>query len=252
MLSSDLHIHTVMSGHAFCTVNECIETAQKCNLSLIAITDHGPAMEHSANEGYFEMAARLPKLHGSLNVLFGCEMNILDKDGSVDLSAETMSELDIVLAGLHGRTSYAGSSEADNTAAIINAMKKHSLINIITHPYRVEFPVAIPDIVYASKEYNVLLEINASLLLKAIQNPFEENNVQIIHKTAEMIQLLQSTETCYIINSDAHYSGEIGISSSSLEILITELGILPDSVLNGKLDLLKEIIPAISKCAGVL
>lgn len=143
MLRSDLHIHTLMSGHAFCTINECIEIAHMRGLSLIAITDHGPAMEYSAHEGYFEMSTRIPKLKDGVNVLFGCEMNIMNESGDVDLSAKTMSGLDIVLAGLHARTPYNQTGEAKNTTAIINAMMRHPEINIITHPFRVEFPISV-------------------------------------------------------------------------------------------------------------
>jgi putative hydrolase len=250
VLKSDLHIHTVMSGHAFCTVNECVETARKRGLSLIAITDHGPAMEHSAHEGYFKMSTRLPKTFANLEVLFGCEMNILSKSGDVDLSAKTMSNLDIVLAGLHERTSYAGSSEAENTAAIINAMKRHPQINIITHPYRAEFPVSIADIVQAAKEYNVILEINVALLLRTLQHKAESNCTIVVSKTAELVHCLQSTGSRYLINSDAHHSSEIGITADSLGILESELGVCPEFVLNDNSDLLKQFVPSITLCGG--
>jgi len=247
-----MHIHTIMSGHAFCTINECIEVAQRQKLSLIAITDHGPSMQHSAHEGYFEMSERVPKSFANLRVLFGCEVNILSKNGDVDLSTQTMSKLDVVLAGLHARTPYIGSSEADNTSAIINTMKRHPSIRIITHPYRADFPVYVPDVVYAAKEYNVLLEINASLLLKAIQNRTNEKASRVIHKTAEIIRLLQSTATGYVINSDAHHSSEIGISSASFDILSAELGIRSEFILNNRNELLSKFIPAIKKNGSAL
>jgi histidinol phosphatase-like PHP family hydrolase len=62
MLSSDLHIHTVMCGHAFCTVDECIKAARYKRMSLIAIIDHGPSsIPH--------MKAILKCLQGSLKDL---------------------------------------------------------------------------------------------------------------------------------------------------------------------------------------
>lgn len=245
MLSSDLHIHTLMSGHAFCTMNECVEAARRCGLSLMAITDHGPAMEHSAHEGYFEMAARLPKRMDGLNVLFGCEMNILNKAGDVDLSAKTMSGLDVVLAGLHERTPYDGSGEAKNTAAIINAMKRHPGIHIITHPFRAEFPICVKDVVQAAKECHVILEINLPLILKAMENKENGNFAAIVDKTAELVSCTHSADGRYVISSDAHYSDEIGIRDEQYERLARELGILPKYVLNDKMDELKSFIPSI-------
>ena len=250
MLISDLHIHTMMSGHAFCTINECIETAQNRGLSLIAFTDHGPAMEHSAHEGYFEMFARLPRLFGGLNVLFGCEMNILNKSGDVDLSKETMSGLDIILAGLHERTPYKGTGELENTSAIINAMMRYPEINIITHPFRAEFPVSINDVVQAAKEYNVLLEINLSLLLSAIRQKSNGKFATIVNKTAELISCLQLSGSGYVINSDAHYSEEIGINDEQYKLLTSELGILHEFVLNDNIVSLKHFIPSIRLSGG--
>lgn len=252
MLKSDLHIHTMMSGHAFCTANECIEAAQDSKLSLIAITDHGPAMEHSAHEGYFEMCARLPKWFGELNVLFGCEANILNRDGDIDLSASTMSELDIVLVGLHERTPYAAASEVDNTVAMINAIRRHRSISVISHPFRAELPICVSDVVNASIEHHLLLEVNAHLLLRAIATRSEEKSAQVIAQTAEMVQLLQANKIGYIINSDAHHSSEVGIPAPSFRLLSKELGILPEYVLNDNLDLLKKYIPAVGERGGAL
>ncbi|MDE7431192.1 MAG: PHP domain-containing protein [Lachnospiraceae bacterium] len=251
MLRSDLHIHTLMSGHAFCTMNECIDMAQNRKLSLIAITDHGPAMEHSAHEGYFKMSKRLPKLIGRLNVLFGCEMNILNSVGDVDLSNETMSELDIVLAGIHTRTPYSETGEAKNTTAMINAMMRHPEINIITHPFRAEFPISVCDIAQAAKEYNVILEINLSLLLRAINSKTDNNFAIVVDKTAELISCIHSEGGSYLINSDAHYSNEIGIDNEQYKTLIAELGILPEYVLNNNINALKSFIPSIIFDGGV-
>ena len=245
MLTTDFHIHTVMSGHAFCTFNECIEAAQNNKLALIAITDHGPSMEHSAHEGYFEMSTRLPKRFGTLGVLFGCEANILNREGDIDLSTKTMSGLDIVLVGLHEKTPYDGISESDNTNALINSMRQYQSINIISHPFRAEFPISVSDVVYASIEYNVLLEINTPSLLCALMNRSEAKSVQVIKRTAEMVEILQANNTGYIINSDAHHSSEIGICTSTLGLLSQELGISSEYVLNDKPDLLKKYIPAL-------
>lgn len=246
MLRSDLHIHTLMSGHAFSTLEECIGAACRRGLSLMAITDHGPSMEGSAHEGYFEMSARIPKQADGMNVLFGCEMNILNESGDVDLGARAMSGLDILLAGLHARTPYDGAGEAGNTAAVINAMKRHPNISIITHPFRAEFPISVRDVVQAAKECHVILEINLPLLLKATDNKGDGNSGLIVDRTAEMVSCTHSAGGRYIISSDAHYSGEIGIEDSQYRKLMGELGILPEYMLNDKIEELKRFIPSIA------
>lgn len=246
MLKSDLHIHTLMSGHAFGTFDECVKTAEKKGISLIAITDHGPAMEHSAHEGYFEMALRLPKNINGVNVLFGCETNILDCRGNIDISENTLLGLDIVLAGLHKRTSFFSSGEADNTKAIINAMKKYPEINIITHPYRYDFPISVRDVVQAAVEYNVILEVNASVFVKSFKNKARSEAIWEIDKTAEMISYLNSLGIGYVINSDAHCTYEIGISDELYSLMEAKLGIKKEYVLNDRIDILKGYIPSIN------
>lgn len=246
MLSSDLHIHTLMSGHAFSTVDECIKEAKNKGLSVIAIADHGPAMEHSAHEGYFEMSTRLPKHINGIQVLFGCEMNIINKSGDVDLSHKVMSGLDIVLAGLHARTPYIQAGEAENTAAIINAMVRNPSIQIISHPYRVDFPVSVCDVAQAAKEYNVILEINVYLLAKAIETNSDSASKVLIDKTSELVSCIHSIGGSYLINSDAHYSGEIGISHAQYQMLEAKLGIRQEYVLNDDFETLRGFIPAIS------
>ncbi len=245
MLMTDLHIHSIMSGHAFCTINECIAAAQKKGLSLIAITDHGPSMENSAHEGYFEMASRVPKKIGDLKVLFGCEANVIKTNGDIDLSIKTMLGLDIVLAGLHARTPYAGTTVKENTTALINAIKKNPTINVITHPYRAEFPVSIEEVTFASMEYDVLLEINVPTLLRAITRPKIKENFDVICETAKMVDILQKKNKGYIIGSDAHYSTEIGICDSTCGVLFDALGILPEYVLNNKFEKLVKYIPSV-------
>ena len=62
----DLHAHTVASGHAFSTLDELAGVAAVCGLEMIAITDHGPSMEGSPHDGYFEMVGRVPSVVGAL------------------------------------------------------------------------------------------------------------------------------------------------------------------------------------------
>lgn len=45
----DLHTHTIVSGHAYNTMNEMIRAAADKNLKIIGITEHAPAMPGSTN-----------------------------------------------------------------------------------------------------------------------------------------------------------------------------------------------------------
>lgn len=241
MIAADCHVHTIMSGHAFSTLKECVDHAQKIGLKMLAITDHGPSMEHSAHDGYFEMGNRIPKRFGTLAVLFGCEMNILSSSGELDLPSSVIPRLDFVCAGLHGRTPYTGSSESANTTAIISAMKHHPEIDMITHPYRAAFPVSIGDVVQASEETDTLLEINLSVVKQAMNN-YGSSNKTVIEKTGEMISLLQSHGRGYLVNTDAHIHTEIGIHHSTIAELSKLLGIKSVYILNDNMEWIGNIV----------
>ena len=40
---ADLHTHTLVSEHAYSTVNEMVQSAKEKGFLALAITDHGPA-----------------------------------------------------------------------------------------------------------------------------------------------------------------------------------------------------------------
>lgn len=208
MLKNDLHVHTIASGHAFNTVSEIFEYASKNSMVIVATTDHGPNMEHSAHLGYFETLTRLPKLVNGVIFLKSCEANILDVDGNIDIPLNIQDKLDFLMAGIHDRTSYSKTENSvdNNTMAIINAIKKNH-IKIISHPHRPEFPIDINKIVKFCADSNVALEINLSTLIT------NQSNANFINEIKYLIQ--ESVEFCtkLTVSSDTHYISELGDNS---------------------------------------
>ena len=198
-IKSDFHVHTVSSGHAFSTLYENALFAKKHNIRTIAITDHGSGMTNAPLLSYFENSYRVPNTVEGVQVLFGCETNILNCDGMLDLPDNILKNLDIVLASIHPDTPYSANDIDANTSAIINCMKSKK-VDIITHPYTHYFPTRIEDVVLSSIEYDVLLEINYSLLVRSIN----ANDLVTISEMRKMVDLLNSNNRSYIINSDAH------------------------------------------------
>jgi putative hydrolase len=230
-----------MSGHAFCTLNECVQNADKKKMAFIGITDHGPSMEHSAHEGYFEMSRRIPPKIGRIGILFGCEANIIDKNGMLDISKKIQNDLDIVMAGLHEKTPYQYHLELDNTTAMVNAMCKNR-IHIVSHPYRANFPINVKEVVAVAVSKNILIEINKNLILNAISNYGDSESKKVISETSKMIDNLQLAESGYIINSDAHHTDEIGINESDFNTMKNCLGIKEKYVYNNNYPELKKYI----------
>lgn len=52
-LVADLHMHSVMSGHAFGTIRELAFAASERGLKLIGVTEHGPGIPGTVDPIYF-------------------------------------------------------------------------------------------------------------------------------------------------------------------------------------------------------
>jgi putative hydrolase len=242
MLTADFHVHTLMSGHAFCSFNECATAAAAKGLTVLGLTDHGPALERAPYEGYFSMAPRVPRHLPPVKILFGCESNILDLDGTLDLPKRTLDRLDLVLAQVHHRTPYTGQTEKDHTAALVNAIKKNR-VHIIPHLFRPDFPVTLEEVLPVAIDRRVLIEINKSLILDAIARPASATARLILARTADMVEFLQARDEGYLINSDAHHTLEIGVSAADLDLMSRHLPLESRYIYNDRLDLLSDRIP---------
>lgn len=97
----DIHTHTIASGHAYNTIYEMAQSASRKGLALLGISDHGPAMEGSASKHYFRSGRCIPRELYGVKILFGCELNIMDYDGGIDLDEVFASPLDYGIASLH-------------------------------------------------------------------------------------------------------------------------------------------------------
>ena len=245
MLTADFHVHTLMSGHAFCSFNECAADAAAKGLTVLGLTDHGPAMENAPYKGYFSMASRAPRHWPPVRILFGCETNILDLDGTLDLPKRILDRLDLVLAQTHHLTPYAGRTEKDHTTALVNALKKNR-IHIIPHLFRTEFPVTLEEVLPAALDQRVLIEINKSLILGAIGRAESSQPARhILARTADAIEFLQARGEGYLLNSDAHHTSEIGVSDDELALMSRHLPLENRYIYNGQLELLADRIPAL-------
>ena len=235
MLKIDLHIHSIASGHAFNTVYELAKAAQEKGLEMIGITDHGPAVLGGPTKLYFYVTRRVPKKLFDVEVLMGCEANILDNNGLLDLPKEVLSMQAIVFAGLHKYTSYTGKSIEYNTQAILGAMKS-PYVHAISHPCDTYyFPVDIEKIVKKASEYDVALEINCSRLKRFAHSK------EVIEQTKTMIKQAHKHDVKMLISTDAHVASEIGDDSIIDQLNLRKI-IPKDNILNVSTQAVKEFI----------
>jgi len=223
MLKVDLHTHSIASGHAFNTIYEMVSEAKERGIKLIGMTEHGPAMGGAPYPGYFSMSDEIDELYG-VKVLLGIEANILSKEGKIDLSDELLKKQGIVLAGLHSRTPYQNNSLENNTLATINAMR-NPLVQIISHPYHVKFPVDIKKVFDEATQTKTLLELNNRRFY------YEASNESFLNAYRELVEYSKKYGYPLIIGSDAHVAKKIGEDSSVMAVS-DQIGLTSDILLN--------------------
>jgi len=198
MIKLDVHTHTVMSGHAYSTMQEMVTAAQQKHLDILGITEHAPGIPGTCHPIYFRNLHVVPRQYDGLRLLLGAELNILDTKGTLDLDEYYYKMLDLRIAGIH-LLCWEGGTIEENTQGMINAIR-NPWTQIISHPGDGTADLLFEPIVLAAKETKTLLEINNSSL-----NPVRKKETAL-KNNLEILRLCKRYEVPVILSSDAHIS----------------------------------------------
>lgn len=166
-IQGDLHIHSNWSdGHDSI---EAIAIAAKAHgYHYIAITDHsaGRGIAHGLDaQRLKQQIGEITQLNHRLKgirILSGVEVDIR-ADGSLDLPAEILTDIDVVIAAIHSGMTQ---SQEQITRRIVGAIK-HPDVDVIAHPTcrllgeREPTAVDMEAVFKAAASYHKALEINA-------------------------------------------------------------------------------------------
>ena len=218
---ADTHTHTLMSGHAHSTAMENINEAKRKGLKFIAITDHTGKMPASPHETYFAcMWSALPDEYNGVYILRGCEANILDEDGTLDLSEKNLGRLEWRIASIHALLTPPMDFER-HTKLWLNVAKNPN-VDVIGHSgeeaYRFDYERVIPEF----KKYGKVVEINAS---SAKSRPTSIKNC------TEIARLCAKYGVPMVLSSDAHFASQVGEVEKSIEI-VRAAGVPEELILN--------------------
>lgn len=207
----DVHTHTIMSGHAFSTLQEMIAEGQRKGLKILGVTEHGPGIPGTCHPIYFRNIHVVPRQYGDMRLLLGAELNILNTKGELDLSDFYYQRMDLRIAGIHGLC-WEGGTPEENTEGMIAAIS-NPWTNIISHPGDGTAKLIYEPIVLASKEHHTLLEINSSSM-RPIRgfNEAKDNYIEIL-------RLCKRYEVPVILGSDAHIASDIANYEHCLPLL---------------------------------
>ena len=219
--STDLHTHTVASGHAYATVNEMLQRANELKLEAIAITDHGPGLPNGPHVFHFTNQERFKTIPGNCIVLSGVEEDLAGPNGEVFLPENVLNSLEVVLVGLHPYPN--GWAYTNSTKLVLKSLlaaMENPLIKGVTHPVNNWFNFnsnKIKEIVKNARPTGTAVEFNLSKI-----NGLESRLLEFLDLAAEFNAPL-------MINSDAHAVHELG-DFTNMENFAHK--IIPENVVN--------------------
>lgn len=231
-LIADLHMHTLVSGHAYGTIREMAQAAKERGLKLIGISEHAPGIPGTVDLFYYINLHVIPRVIDEVEVLHGCEINVLNS-GELSLEQKYIDHLDYAIIGIH-RPCYEDEGRVKNTENIIKCMQNEK-VHFVSHPDDDHNPLDYEMLVKAAKQYRVALEVNNSSLVK------KEKRLNCYENYRTMLHLCEKYRVPVIVSSDAHdpsWTGEFQLACELLE----ELGFDETLILNNDIEKLKEFI----------
>ena len=218
---ADTHTHTLMSTHAYSTLIENINEAKKKGLKFIAVTDHTGTMPGSPDNTYFTcMWSGIPDEYEGVYILRGCETNIIDENGNVDVPDGVMDSLEWVIASIH---SYLTKPfDFDTHTKIWTNIAKNPHIDVIGHCGEERFSFDYEKVIPIFAEYGKIVEINASSFKT---RPTCKDNCM------KIARLCTKHNVPLVVSSDAHFASDVGNFDLAIKNL-TEAGIPESSMLN--------------------
>ena len=208
---SDLHTHSIVSGHAYSTLLENINYCAEKGIKILGTSEHAPSMPGAPHYWYFGNMKVVPRVINGVTILRGCEANILDIDGSLDMTDESSRNLDYMIASFHEPV-FKPKSKEENTAAILNVMDKYDKVEILGHLGNPNYELDYEAIVKKAKEKNIMIEINNSSLLGSSRVGSDVN-------CKKVALLCREIGTKVILTSDSHINTCIGVFNKGIELL---------------------------------
>lgn len=219
---ADLHTHTNVSQHAYSTAYENIMEAVRKGLVAVAITNHGPSMPDGASEGHFRNLRVMPKDMRGVRVLRGVEANIMDYDGHIDMTEDTIkNRLDVCIASFHDDVCQPGTIE-EHTMAYM-ALAENKRVDIIGHSGTEVFKYDYEKVIRKFADQEKIVEINEATF---------KVRPSSIQNCMTIARLCKKYGVHVMIDTDAHFCSLIGYCPKSIKML-NEIDFPKELVING-------------------
>jgi putative hydrolase len=206
---ADTHTHTVACDHAFSTIAENAATAAQRGLRFLCMTEHGSSMQGAPSRIYFDaMHTALPEMIGSVVILKGAELNIMNDEGGFDLPDSIIQKMDWVIASMHTEE-YVPAEKENHTKAWLS-VAENPLVDVIGHCGDGRYPFDEDVVLPAFKKHGKIVEINNNSF--RVRKGSKENCERIARKCAEL-------GIPVVVSSDAHFHEAVGLFPSPIALL---------------------------------
>lgn len=244
----DTHTHTIFSRHAYSTIEECVRAAADAGLELYAATDHYSAMLFPERPGgpdlrdyqFFLNLHDWPRMWHGVEVLRGCEADIVDLEGNLfghdvtvdrgiagdlrskptTLLADVLKECDYVVASVHGQDFLRDASYEQVTEMYLRVLDEPKVLTL-GHVDRTEYDFDVDAVVTAARDRNRLVELNEASLSRR----------EPARRARHVIERCRDLGCPVVVNSDTHIACKIGRFEKALALL-DELGFPEELVAN--------------------
>lgn len=166
----------------------------------------------------------IPEEYDGVYLLRGCEVNILDEDGTLDLPDHILDQQEWVIASVHGVLTKPMTLE-QSTQLWLN-VAKNPKVDVIGHcgdaNFRFDFERVIPEF----GKYGKIVEINAGSY---------RTRPSCIPNCIEIARLCAKYGVPLVLSSDAHFAGRVGDVADAMRI-VKEANVPEELILNADLD----------------
>lgn len=205
----ETHSHTIVSNHAYSTLQENIKATREVGMKGLCCTNHAPAVPDAPSEVHFTSLKSVPRDVDGIRFFAGAEANIIDYEGKLDLKNTTLAMLDWVIASIHGVCLPEGSI-GEITNAYLGALE-NPYVHCLGHIGQQLYPCDWEQVVLRAKEKGKVIELN-NHSLEGVRPGAKE--------LCTKVAALCKKHGCLVaVASDAHYSGCIGNYKLVMEML---------------------------------
>ena len=234
----DGHVHSLVSGHAYNTIQELVDVANARGLELICMTEHGTKLPGAPLPIYFANYGVIPSVIDNVRVLKGIEANILDEYGTLDLPSFGQDKLEIVSASLHD-ICIEPSTKEKNTSAVLGAIE-NPMVDFLCHLGNPTYELDYEAILQSAKKHDKMIEINNGSFF--IRKGSAKNCVAIAKRCAEL-------DIPLILGTDTHYKEDLG-KFPYADRALTLAGVPDELIVNLKPEMLLNILKDHGKTIG--